>query len=70
MQCQGKGRIRYPQEMVEFVHYAERKIKASKRRRRKKRLHKNIKSFKRIETQAEGFEHSSAIFYEEKGTEI
>lgn len=30
VQCQGKGRIRYPQEMVEFVHYAEEKLRLLK----------------------------------------
>ena len=36
MQCQGKGRIRYPQEMVEFVHYAEEKLRLLKGEEEKK----------------------------------
>ena len=36
VQCQGKGRIRYPQEMVEFVHYAEEKLRLLKGEEEKK----------------------------------
>ena len=36
MQCQGKGRIHYPQEMVEFVRYAEEKLRLLKGEEEKK----------------------------------
>ena len=36
VQCQGKGRIRYPQEIVEFVHYAEEKLRLLKGEEEKK----------------------------------
>ena len=61
--------IHYPQEMVEFVHYAEEKLRLLKGEEEKKAA-QEYKNFKRIETQAEGLEHSSAFSYEEKGTEI
>ena len=36
VQCQGKGRIHYPQEMVEFVRYAEEKLRLLKGEEEKK----------------------------------
>ena len=36
VQCQGKGRIHYPQEMIEFVHYAEEKLRLLKGEEEKK----------------------------------
>ena len=36
VQCQGKGRIHYPQEMVEFVRYAEGKLNLLKGKEDKK----------------------------------